>query len=113
MVSVLHLLRLTSLAGVSMTNSQIVRPVESAALVSDGVKAVGLDPALVALICAALLYSVSWVMGCSTAPSTRGSGGKKFTASSSSASQLPQLSPEDADDKWTPAVSGRKITIEK
>lgn len=78
------------------------------------VRDVSLDPALVALICAALLYSVSWIMGCSTAPShNHNGGGKKLTASSASSRQLPQLSPEDADDKWTPAVSGRRITIER
>jgi len=73
-------------------------------------KEVKMDPALVALICAGLLYSVSWVMGCSTAPSpNRSSGGKKLAV----ARQLPQLSPEDANDKLVPTVSGRKLTVEK
>jgi len=71
------------------------------------VKEVSLDPALVPVICAVLLYTVSWVMGCSssTAPNHR-TGGKKLA-------ELAPLSPEDADDKLVPAVSGRKLTIEK
>lgn len=73
------------------------------------VKNVSLDPALVALICAALLYSVSWVMGCSTAPRGKPSGGKKIV----SASAQPQLSAEDAAEKLVPTVSGRKLTVEK
>src|SRR5262245_3730916 len=88
-----------------MSSSQIAQPSS---------KAVSLDPALVALICAALLYSISWIMGCSTAPPPpHNGGGKKFTSGAASPRALPQLSPEDADDKWTPTVSGRKITIEK
>jgi hypothetical protein len=75
-------------------------------------KPVSLDPALVALICAALLYCVSWTMGCSSAsssPRSGGSGGKKSTAARS----LPQLTPEDEHDRLVPAVSGRKLTVEK
>jgi hypothetical protein len=75
------------------------------------VKDVSLDPALVALICAVLLYSVSWVMGCSSAPShSSGAGGKKLAAASH---QLSQLSAEDAEEKWPPTNSGRKLTVEK
>ncbi len=79
------------------------------------VRGVSLDPALVALVCAALLYSVSWIMGCSSAPSpSHTGGGKKFMATNSAAArQLPQLSPEDTNVKWVPTVSGRHITIEK
>jgi hypothetical protein len=76
---------------------------------SNGIKEVNLDAALVPLICAALLYSVSWVMGCSTAPSPGSSGGKKLAASH----EIVKLSPEDADDKLMPTVSGRKLTVEK
>ena len=70
---------------------------------------VSLDPALVALICAAALYTVSWTMGCSTAPAHTASGGKRNAA----ARELVELAPEDADDKLVPSVSGRKITLEK
>jgi hypothetical protein len=72
-------------------------------------KRVSLDPALVPLICAAVLYSVSWFMGCSTAPSHGSSGGKKLAASH----EIVKLSPEDADDKLVPTFSGRKLTVEK
>jgi hypothetical protein len=83
-----------------------VQPIPSASVPT---KEVSLDPALVPVICAVLLYAVSWVMGCSssTAPA-RTAGGKKLTDR-----ELVHLAPEDADDKLTPAVSGRKLTIEK
>src|SRR6266851_3171696 len=83
-----------------MTNRQSEREV---------IKAVSMDSAFVAITCATLLYAVSWVMGCSTAPGTKSGGGKKFAASR----EVVKLSPEDADDKLVPAVSGRKLTVEK
>jgi hypothetical protein len=72
-------------------------------------RAVGMDAALVAIISASLLYAVSWIMGCSTAQSHNSGGGKKLVASH----EIVKLSPEDADDKLVPAISGRKLTVEK
>lgn len=71
-------------------------------------KPVSLDSAIVAVTCATLLYTVSWIMGCSSAPS-HPRGGKKLAASRESV----KLSPEDADDKLVPTISGRKLTVEK
>jgi hypothetical protein len=73
------------------------------------IKEVNLNSALVAISCAALLYVVSWVQGCSNAPSPGSGGGKKLAASR----EVVKLSPEDADDKLVPTVSGRKLTVEK
>lgn len=73
------------------------------------IKVVSLDSAFVAVTCAMLLYAVSWVMGCSSQPSHKSGGGKKLTASH----EIVKLSPEDADDKLVPTVSGRKLTVEK
>ena len=70
---------------------------------------VSLDSALVPIICASLLYAVSWIMGCSTAPGTKAGGGKKLNHRAA----LVKLSPEDANDKLVPTISGRKLTIEK
>jgi len=72
---------------------------------------VSLSPALVPIICAVLFYAVFWLTGCSNSPgsSQRAGGGKKLTESR----EPVQLSPEDADDKLVPTVSGRKLTIEK
>ena len=72
---------------------------------------VSLDPALVPVICAALLYAVSWIMGCgSPASSTqKPAGGKKVAESR----QQIQLAPEDRSDKSVPTNSGRRLTIEK
>jgi hypothetical protein len=72
-------------------------------------RAVGMDAALVVIISASLLYAVSWITGCSTAQSHNSGGGKKLVASH----EIVQLSPEDADDKLVPAISGRKLTVEK
>jgi hypothetical protein len=72
-------------------------------------KAVSLDSAFVAVTCAVLLYAVSWVMGCATAPPRDSGGRKKLT----STREAIQLSPEDAHDKLVPTVSGRKLTVEK
>src|SRR5258707_14344603 len=76
---------------------------------SEVTKPVSLNSAFVAITCAALLYAVSWMMACSLAPSTKSGGGKTLT----SARELVKLSPEDADDKLVPTVSGRKLTVEK
>jgi hypothetical protein len=70
---------------------------------------VSLDSALVAVITAGLLYSVSWVLGCSTAPSHGSGGGKKLAASH----EIVKLSPEDANDKLVPTLSGRKLSVDK
>jgi hypothetical protein len=67
---------------------------------------VSLNSAYVAISCAALLYAVSWVMGCSTAPTAKPGGGKKISHSA----ELVHLSEED---KVGPAISGRKLTVEK
>lgn len=71
------------------------------------IKTVSLDSAFVSITCAALLYAVSWVMGCSTSHSSAGS--KKLAPSR----ELVKLSPEDVDGKLKPTVSGRKLTVEK
>jgi len=72
---------------------------------------VSLSPALVPVICAALLYAISWLSGCSTSPASphRPGGGKKLAESR----EPVRLSPEDAADKLVPTVSGRKLTIDK
>jgi hypothetical protein len=59
---------------------------------------ISLDSALVPIICASLLYAVSWIMGCSTAPSAKAGGGKKLN---------------EAGDKIGASISGRKLTVEK
>src|SRR6266478_280499 len=69
-------------------------------------KTVSLNSAYVAVSCAALLYAVSWVMGCSTAPTSKTGGGKKINHSA----ELVHLSEED---KVGSALSGRKLTVEK
>jgi len=72
-------------------------------------RTVSLDSAFVAVTCALLLYAVSWVMGCATAPPHDSGGRKKLT----STREAIKLSPEDANDKLVPTVSGRKLTVEK
>jgi len=67
---------------------------------------ISLDSALVPIICASLLYAVSWIMGCSTAPSAKAGGGKKLNESS----EFVRLA---AEDKIGPSISGRKLTVEK
>lgn len=71
---------------------------------------VSLSPALVPVICAALLYAVSWVMGCGSSGASLRPGGEKKVAD---AQRAVRLSPEDLDDKLVPAMSGRKLTVEK
>jgi hypothetical protein len=68
-------------------------------------KSIRLDSAFVAIACAALLYGVSWVTGCSTTPGSK-MRGKKLNVSA----QPARLAP---DGKASPALSGRKLTIEK
>jgi len=72
---------------------------------------VSLGPALAPIICAVFFYAVFWLTGCSNSPgsSQRAGGGKKLTEPR----EPVHLSPEDADDKLVPTVSGRKLTIEK
>ena len=69
-------------------------------------KAVSMDSAIVTLTCASLLYAVSWILGCSTAPSVKSGGGKKIGHSV-------QLVHAPEEDKIGPAISGRKLTVEK
>ena len=70
------------------------------------VKTVSLDSAYVAITCAALLYAVSWVMGCSAAPSHNSGGGKKLASSH-------ELNHHPDEEKALTAISGRKLTVEK
>src|SRR5215470_1862763 len=72
---------------------------------------VSLNPSLVTVICAALLYAVSWIMGCGSPPSSTQNhpGGRKAFASRR---QVP-LAPEDVNDKPVATNSGRRLTIEK
>jgi hypothetical protein len=69
------------------------------------VKPVSLDSASVAITCAAVLYAVSWIMGCSTTPSHNG-GGKKLASSH-------ELNRRPDEEKTPTAISGRKLTVEK
>jgi hypothetical protein len=69
-------------------------------------KAVSMDSAIVAITCASLLYAVSWIMGCSTAPTAKSGGGKKISHST-------QLVHETEEVKSGPAISGRKLTVER
>ena len=70
---------------------------------------VSLDPALVSVICATLLYAVSWIMGCS-APSSgvQQPGGRNQAALSR---EQAGVAPEDP--RIVPTNSGRRLTIEK
>jgi len=75
-------------------------------------KQVSLDAALVPVICAVLLYAVSWIMGCSSQSTTarKSNSAKKI---SETGEQL-RLTADDASDaKLAPSMSGRKLTIEK
>jgi len=78
---------------------------------SEGSQEVSLDPALVPMICAVLLYAVAWIMGCGSPASTpqKPANGKRVAAWRN---EVP-LAPEDADDKLVPSNSGRRLTIEK
>jgi hypothetical protein len=66
---------------------------------------VSLDAALVTVICAAMLYAVSWIMGCGSPASTAQNPADSLR-------QVP-LAPEDANDKLVPTHSGRRLTMEK
>jgi len=79
-------------------------------LATNQARQVSLDPALVPLICAALLYAVSWIMGCS-GPAT--SARKSPPAKTAEAREQLRLASDDASDKLAPSISGRKLTIEK
>jgi hypothetical protein len=70
------------------------------------VKTVSLDSAYVAITCAALLYAVSWVLGCSAAPSHNSAGGEKLASS-----HEPNHHP--VEEKTLTAISGRRLTVEK
>ena len=72
---------------------------------------VSLDPAMVPVICAALLYAVSWIMGCSRfAPTSQRPAGAGKIAESL---ELVHPSVENGDDKIAPTNSGRRLTMEK
>src|SRR5262245_47449679 len=72
---------------------------------------VSLNPALVPVICAALLYAVSWMMGCgSPASSSQKPGGGKKAAESR---QQVRASAENVEEKVSSTNSGRRLTIEK
>jgi len=70
---------------------------------------VSLDPALVPVLCATLLYAVSWMMGCSGPSSTaqKPAGGDKVGLSRE------QIRVAPGDAKIVPTNSGRRLTIEK
>lgn len=72
---------------------------------------VSLNPALVPVICAALLYAVSWIAGCGGPASStqKPSGGKKVAESR----QQTRPSVENVDEKISSTNSGRRLTIEK
>jgi hypothetical protein len=72
-------------------------------------KQVSLDPALVPLLCATLLYAVSWIIGCSS-PAT---AGKSFSAKNAEAREQLRFASDDASEKLATSMSGRKLTIEK
>lgn len=79
-------------------------------LANEHSKEVSLEPALVPVICAALLYAMSWAIGCGSSGTPSNAGGGKKIA------QTPQsvrLSPDAAADRLQPAMSGRKLTVEK
>ena len=72
---------------------------------------VSLDPALVPVICATLLYAVYWIVGCAGPASSaqKPAGGEKVVLSRR---QVPPAA-EDANDKSVATHSGRRLTIEK
>jgi hypothetical protein len=82
----------------------------SDAIAPSQAKVVSLDPALVPLICATLLYAVSWIMGCSS-PAT--SARKSTPPKSAEAREQLRLASDEAGDKLAPTMSGRKLTIDK
>jgi hypothetical protein len=67
---------------------------------------VSLDSALVPIICASLLYAVSWIMGCATAPHSKNGGGRKLNERTAAV----RVSGEERN---VVAISGRKLTVEK
>jgi len=85
--------------------SQQIDPLGQASQTSK-FREISLDSALVPIICASLLYAVSWIMGCSTAPNAKAGGGKKLNESS----EFVGLA---GDDKLGPSISGRKLTVER
>ena len=82
-----------------MLGSQPDRPFEE----------VSLNPALAPLLCAALLYTASWALGCSReSPASHPADGSQLAASESL-----RMARQRSDDKPVPAISGRKLTLEK
>jgi hypothetical protein len=74
------------------------------------IEEVSLHAALAPLLCAALLYTVSWALGCSrgSSGSHNPAGGRQLAASESL-----RIAPQHSDEKLVPAISGRKLTIER
>jgi hypothetical protein len=72
----------------------------------EAASAISLDSAFVAIGCAALLYGLSWIMGCSNGPALKALGGKKLNDSR----PVVRLAP---DGPRAPSLSGRKLTIER
>ncbi len=73
------------------------------------VKSISVDSALVAIGCALLLYAISWLSGCGTAPTPKQHGGKKLT--SPTGHSLQAL--EEKEEKAVTPISGRRLTVEK
>lgn len=74
---------------------------------------ISLNPGLVPVICAALLYAVSWITGCASPASSRQDHtvGNKVTASRQQLRLAPE--PQDVNDRSVPTISGRRLTIGK
>ena len=77
----------------------------------EAIREVSLDPALVPVICAALLYAVSWIVGCAGPASSKqkAAGAEQVVLSRRQVSQAAA----DANDKSVATHSGRRLTIEK
>jgi hypothetical protein len=71
------------------------------------IKDVSLNPALAPLVCAAMLYTVSWA-GCSGSHAAWSDSGAKQESGESV-----RPAAQGADDKLVAAISGRRLTIER
>jgi len=72
------------------------------------IREVSLNPALLPVICAAILYAVSWIAGCTGA----GNAGPGFADRKKATAGPQALLPPDGE-QVLPAKSGRLLTIEK
>jgi hypothetical protein len=70
------------------------------------VKPVSLDCAFAVISCAAFLYAISWISGCSASPAAKPGGGKKISSPR-------QATGVTEEGKTSSPVSGRKLTIER